>query len=197
MDPARRRATYEDLLALPEDARAEIVNGEIVLLPSPLPEHGRAQGALWRFIGGPYDQDDGLGGPGGWWILLEVDVRLAAHETVRPDLAGWPRERLPAPWGQRPIELAPDWVCEVISPGNAGHDRVTKRDSYARHGVGHYWIVDPLERTLEGMRLVEGGWPLVGSFQPGDIARIPPFEDVELDVGRLFPPGAPEGSGAG
>lgn len=47
------------------------------------------------------------------------------------------------------------------------------------------------------MRLVDGGWLLVGSFQLGDVARIPPFEEVELDVGRLFPPGAPEGSGAG
>jgi len=72
-------------LALPEDVRAEIVGGVLVALPSPLPRHARAQRALGSFVGGPFDDDDGRGGPGGWWVLLEVDVRpgSARHRAPR------------------------------------------------------------------------------------------------------------------
>lgn len=187
MDPARRIATYEDLLALPEGVRAEILGGEIVTEPAPLPEHSRLQGALRRFVGGPFDDDDGHGGPGGWWILLEVDVRLG-QDVVRPDLAGWRRERLPSPWKQRPIEVAPDWICEVVSPSNAARDRLVKRRIYSLHGVRHFWIADPAERVLEALSLVDGRWLEVGTYGDGDQARIEPFAEIELDVSRLFPP---------
>src|SRR5690606_26082265 len=131
--PANRPAVYADLLALPDGERGEVLAGEIVVSPAALPRHARAQGALGRFIGGPYDYDGG--GPGGWWILPEVDVRFAEHDILRPDLAGWRRERLLDPWGTRPIDTIPDWVCEVVSPSNAAVDRVVKRRLYARHGV--------------------------------------------------------------
>lgn len=185
---AKKPATYEDLLAYPEDVRAEIVAGEIRVLPSPRPRHSRAQRTLGRYVGGPYDDDDGRGGPGGWWILLEVDVRLSEHDIVRPDVSGWRRERLPEPWDVRPIDVAPDWVSEVLSPSNAKHDRLVKRRLYAKHGVPYYWLVDPGARTLEALPLVDGSWHEIGVYGDGDVVRIEPFADIELDVGRLFPP---------
>ena len=188
MDPAAKPATYSDLLALDDDVRAEILGGEIVVAPSPLPRHSRAQGALRRFIGGAFDDDHGHGGPGGWWILLEVDVELSAHDVVRPDLCGWRRERLPEPWDARPIQVVPDWICEVTSPSNAYVDRVRKRELYARSGVPDYWILDPEERVLEALRLRDGIWIGVGSYDDQSVARIPPFEAFELEVGRLFTP---------
>jgi Uma2 family endonuclease len=196
MDPAAKLATYEDLLSLSEDVRAEILDGILVYPPAPLPRHSRAQRGLARFIGGPFDDDDGRGGPGGWWILLEVDIRLAEHDIVRPDIAGWRRERLPAPWDTRPIEVVPDWICEVLSPTNAATDRVKKRRLYAARGVAFYWIVDPENRTLEAFRLVDKTWVEVGAFDDTAIARIAPFEAIELEVARLFPPAAPLASGA-
>jgi Uma2 family endonuclease len=189
MKAAAAKATYETLLGLPEDVRAEVVGGQVVVAPSPLPEHGRAQRAIGRFIGGPFDDDDDRGGHGGWWILPEVDVRLGSHDIVRPDVSGWRRERLPSPWGQRPLEVVPDWVCEIVSPSNAAHDRVTKRRLYAKHGIPHYWLVDPVARTLEALRLDGGAWLELGVFGDRDLAHIEPFAAVELDVGRLFPPG--------
>jgi Uma2 family endonuclease len=159
-----------------------------VTAPAPLPRHSKAQRALARFIGGPYDDDDDRGGPGGWWILLEVDVRLSPHDIVRPDLAGWKRERLPSPWDQRPIDVRPDWICEILSPSNAVLDRVTKRKLYADKGVPFYWIVDPHVRTLEAARLDRGRWVEVGSYDDTAVARIEPFDAIELEVGRLFPP---------
>lgn len=188
MHPARTLATYEDLLALPEDVRAEVIAGAIVTHPAPLPEHSRAQQRLTRAIGGPFDEDDGRGGPGGWWILQEVDVRFGAHDIVRPDISGWLRERLPSPWGVRPIDVVPDWICEIVSPSNPANDRVKKRRLYAAAGVAYYWIVDPAERTLEALRLVNGVWVDAGSFDEEATAAIAPFESIELEVARLFPP---------
>lgn len=188
MEAARALATYDDLLALGEGEKAEILAGGIVVAPAPLPRHAKAQGALARAIGGPFDEDDGRGGPGGWWILLEVDVRLSPHDIVRPDLAGWRRERLPEPWDQRPIDVVPDWICEILSPSNAAVDRVTKRSLYAAAGVRFDWIVDPAERTLEALALSGATWTDVGAYDDGAIARVPPFDAVELEVSRLFPP---------
>jgi hypothetical protein len=125
-EPAAKLATYADLLRLPEDTRAEILGGSIVTAPAPLPKHSKAQRALGSFVGRPFDDDDGHGGPGGWWIFVKVDVQLTVHDVVRPDLAGWNRERLPDPGERRPIDVAPTWICEVFaSPRDAG--RVSAR----------------------------------------------------------------------
>lgn len=190
MHAAKKLATYEDLLALPENVKAEVIHGALVVPPAPLPRHSSVQGKLRRFIGGAFDDDDGAGGPGGWWIFLEVDIRFAEHVIVKPDLAGWLRERLPEPWDVRPIEIAPDWICEVTSPSNAGVDRVTKRNLYAEAGVGHYWIADPAARTLETYRLEPATrrWVDSGAFDATAIARVAPFESIALDLQRVFPP---------
>jgi Uma2 family endonuclease len=190
MRSARRLLAWEDLLRIPEDVRAEIIAGTLTTPPSPLPRHARAQRALGSFLGRPFDDDDGRGGPGGWWILLEVDVRLSPHDIVRPDLAGWRRERLPSPWDIRPIDVPPDWICEVVSPSNAAQDRVGKRNLYARSGIPYYWLVDPDARTLEALRLDRAarGWVEVGAYDDGALARIAPFDAIELEVRRLFPP---------
>lgn len=187
-DAAPRLATYDDLLRLPEDVRAEVIGGTIVTAPAPLPKHSRAQRSLARFIGGPFDDDDGRGGPGGWWIFVEVDVALGPHDIVRPDLAGWRRERLPLPGDQRPISVVPDWVCEVLSPSTAARDRVHKRNLYAERGIPHYWMVDVDARALEAFQLEHGRWVLIGSYADDARVAIPPFEAIELEVGRLFLP---------
>jgi Uma2 family endonuclease len=188
MDPARRLATYEDLRTLSEEVRAEVLDGAIISLEPPSGVHSFAQGDLYYRIRGPF-QGDG-GGPGGWWILLEADIRFDAHNIVRPDVAGWRRSRASAPWEQRPIEIIPDWIAEVLSESNAAHDRVRKRRLYAAHGVAFYWILDPRSRTLEALMLDPSTkrWTETGVYGDTDIARIPPFDAIELDVGRLFPP---------
>jgi Uma2 family endonuclease len=123
-------------------------------------------------------------------ILSEVDVQLAEHQVVRPDVVGWLREHLPSPWGQRPVLVVPDWVCEIVSPSKPAHDRVRKRRLYASHRVPFYWIIDPAARTLEALRLDAAleEWREVGAYDDESVARIAPFEAVELEVRRLFPP---------
>ncbi len=188
-EPAKRPATYEDLERLPEGVHAEIVDGEIYTFPSGIPRHSLAAGGLTHFLGGPYSYDPH--GPGGWWILGEIDVELSRHDVVRPDLAGWRRARVPAFPEERPIRIVPDWVCEILSPSNARHDLVTKAALYARSGVPFYWIVDPGARVLEAFRLQDPSWLRLGAWGDGDRARVAPFEEVEIEISRLFPPPLP------
>lgn len=109
---------------LPEDERAEILAGVVETLPAPRPRHSNVQRSLGRFVGGPFHDDDGFGGPGGWWIFVEVDVQLSPHGIVRPDLSGWRRDRLPVP-DARPITIAPDWACEIFG----GSSRATSKSN--------------------------------------------------------------------
>jgi Uma2 family endonuclease len=186
--PQRKLATYADLLALPVDTRAEILGGDVILSPPPLPRHSKAQGSARRFLGGPFDDDDGREGPGGWWIFVEVDVMLAPHDVVRPDLAGWRRDRLSQPGLKRPIDVVPDWVCEVLSPSTAARDRITKRRLYAQAGIPFYWLIDPELRAVEALALRDGVWVELGVVDDTATARIAPFDAIELEIGRLFLP---------
>ena len=88
----------------------------------------------------------------------------------------------------RPISIVPDWICEIISPSNAAHDRVFKAQLYAAQHVSNLWLVDPAERILESFKRVDQNWLLIGSYHAKSVARIAPFEEVELEVGLLFPP---------
>lgn len=191
MTAAPKLATYEDLVALPAEVTAELLGGELVVQPSALFEHSEAQFGLGEQLRGPFHR--GRGGPGGWWILGEIDVRFTAHDVVRPDVVGWRRERLVSPQGQRPIEVVPDWICEVLSPTGVQRDRVTKRQLYARHGVPFYWLVDPAAGILEAFVLERGRWVVSGTYDRTAIARVPPFEAIELVVGDLFLPEAEAG----
>jgi Uma2 family endonuclease len=191
--PQRKPATYADLLALPADVRAEVLGGEITVSPGPLPRHSKVQGSARRFLGGPFDDDDGRGGPGGWWIFVEVDVALTPHDIVRPDLVGWRRERLPQPGPVRPIQVVPDWVCEVLSPSTAARDRVIKRRLYAQAGIPHYWLIDPELRALEALALRDDVWVELGVYDETSTARIAPFDAIELEIGRLFLPKEADG----
>jgi Uma2 family endonuclease len=182
----RRLAGWEDLLALPEGGKGEVLAGELQVSPRPRPAHGRTQVILSARIGPPFDL--GEGGPGGWWILIEPDVEFGPHDIVNPDLVGWRRERVPEFPTEQPVAIVPDWVCEVISPRTARRDRTVKADLYLRAGVPHFWLVDVELRTVEALEAQAGRWLRLGAWADGDRARIPPFDALEIDVGSLFPP---------
>jgi len=178
-----KRATYEDVLNAPEHKVAEILDGELFLSPRPAPRHAVAHSRLLGALGRPFD--DGVGGPGGWWILTEPELHFG-EQVVVPDLAGWRRERLPAMPEEAFFSLAPDWVCEVLSPSTGRIDRGRKLRIYAEAGVAHAWLVNPLERTLEVLRLREGAWTIVAVCSDSDAVRIEPFEAIDLELGRLW-----------
>jgi len=182
-DAAKRRATYDDLLTVPDHLVAEILDGELVTSPRPASTHARAASDLGSELFLSFDK--GRGGPGGWVILFEPELHLGGHVLV-PDLAGWRRERMPEMPEVPAFELAPDWVCEVLSPTTMARDRVRKLPIYAEQKVRHVWLVDPDARTLEVFRLDGEGWRLVGLWEGDARVRAEPFDAVELELGGLW-----------
>ncbi len=185
-EPMKRPAGWLDVLAAPEGLKAEVLDGALMMSPRPKPQHGRTQGLLFTHLCEPFDL--GVGGPGGWWLVIEPDVLFDPHNIVSPDLCGWRRERMPELPDESPVGLTPDWICEVISPSSSRRDRLAKADLYLRGGVPHYWILDPADRLLEAFAADKGKWLRLGAWSDGDLAAIPPFEAVTLEVGSLFVP---------
>lgn len=181
--PAKRRATYADLLAVPHHLVAEILDGTLVTNPRPASSHAMASSVLGIELGGPFMR--GKGGPGGWVLLDEPELHLHGDVLV-PDLAGWRRERMPELPDAAAFELAPDWICEVLSPSTAPVDRAEKLPIYARERVAHAWLVDPIGQTLEAFRLEEGRWVLLGTWRGDAKVRVEPFTEIELELSGLW-----------
>jgi Uma2 family endonuclease len=185
--PAARRFTVADLLAIPEERRRhEIIDGSLVEKEAATGRHGGAQVRLSRVLG-PYDRRRRMDGrsPGGWWFATEAEVQLAPDDVYRPDVAGWRRERLPELPSTVPILVRPDWVCEILS-SNKRNDLVKKKRGYHRSGVPHYWIVDPAEETLSVNRWTADGYLEVLAADRTDSVRAEPFSEIELRVAVLF-----------
>jgi Uma2 family endonuclease len=186
--PQNRVATYEDVLAAPENKVAEIVDGELHLSPRPAGPHTASASALGEELAGPFKR--GRGGPGGWLIVFEPEIHLG-RDILVPDLAGWRRERLPVLPNAPFVELAPDWLCEVLSPSTEKLDRAGKLPIYARAEVSHVWLVNPLLRTLEVLRRQDRSWLTVAVRRDEDKVRAEPFEAFELDLAILWADFAP------
>jgi Uma2 family endonuclease len=186
MAPVPKKATYEDLMAVPDNLVAEIVDGELFTSPRPALPHAHANMALSTDVFARFSRPPGSDdAPGGWWILAEPELHLA-QDVLVPDAAGWRRERLPRIPDVVGITLAPDWVCEVASPSTSRIDRNRKMPIYAREGVRNLWIVHPLLRTLEVYRLEGGRWIVASNHGGSDRVRAEPFDAVELDLAHWW-----------
>jgi hypothetical protein len=181
--PVRGPARYEELIALPENQVGEIVGGVLYASPRPAVPHAVAGSSLGGTLIPPFHFGDG--GPGGWWILDEPELHFG-EDVLVPDLAGWRRERMPGPPASAFIELPPDWLSEVLSPSTARLDRTKKLPVYARAGVSHVWLIDPLAKTLEVLRLESGRWMVEGLFGGNDVVRAAPFEVAAVKLSRLW-----------
>jgi Uma2 family endonuclease len=181
--PQLKPASYQDLFALPPNMVGQILHGELHAHPRPAPRHALSSSSLGDELISPFHK--GRGGPGGWWILFEPELHLDGDILV-PDLAGWRRERMPALPETAWFELAPDWVCEVLSPSTARLDRMEKMPLYLSAGVQHLWLVDPGLRTLEAYENHDRRWTLIASHVDQDQIRVPPFDAVTLDLGGLW-----------
>ena len=181
--PLDRPATYEDLEKVPDVMVAEIVDGELHASPRPAPRHAVAGSSLGALIALPYHH--GRGGPGGWWILDEPELHVG-RDVLVPDVAGWRRSRMPAVPEAAYFAVTPDWVCEVLSPSTASLDRVKKLAIYAREQVAFAWLVDPLGRTLEVLRLEAGRWVLLSAHAGSEVVRAEPFGEIDLELASLW-----------
>jgi Uma2 family endonuclease len=181
--PFDRPAAYEDLVSLPDHLVAEIADGELHANPRPAARHAIAYARLGGVLVPAFDE--GRGGPGGWCILLEPELHLGPNVLV-PDLVGWRRTRMPVVPDAAYFELPPDWVCEILSPSTASFDRVKKLAIYAGERVPHVWLLDPLARTLEVLRLENSRWTILATHAGAEVVRAEPFESVELELAILW-----------
>jgi Uma2 family endonuclease len=177
----RERATYEDLLRAPDDKIAELIDGELFLSPRPRIRHADLSSDLTAVLRGRF----GRGG-GGWHILFEPEIHLGEDSFV-PDLAGWRRERVPELGDVAVIEIAPDWVCEILSPSTARLDNRTKLPKYAYCGVPHAWVIDPVLRNVEVRRLEQGRWSVIAVHAADEPFRAEPFEELEIVLDVEWP----------
>jgi Uma2 family endonuclease len=177
--------TYADIEALPDNVVGEIVRGVLHVQPRPAPKHALASSNIGVAVGGPFGL--GRGGPGGWIILDEPELRLERSDhPIVPDLAGWRRARMPELPDAAYFSLPPDWICEVISPGTEVLDRGDKMDVYAEAKVGHAWLVDPIAKMLEVYRLDGATWRRMRVWHDDAVVRAEPFDAVELELALLW-----------
>ena len=179
--PLKKDATYADLCDVPEHFVAEIFDGELYASPRPALPHAHAASVLGTKLGEPFHRS----GPGGWVILHEPELHFG-NDVLVPDLVGWRRERLPTVPAAAYMTLAPDWVCEVLSPSTEPLDRGAKLRIYARESVSYAWLVDPLRQSLEVLSLDSGRWKRLASHEGVARVRVPPFDAIELDLGALW-----------
>lgn len=178
-----RPATYADIEALPPNIVGEIVHGVLYANPRPASPHAVAASAVGEELGPPFKR--GKGGPGGWVILDEPELHLG-EDVLVPDLGGWRRERMPTIPDVPAFVLAPDWVCEVLSPSTSRLDRGTKLPVYARERVSHVWFIDPLERYLEVLRLDGDTYRIIATHIADAKVHAEPFDAIELDLAVLW-----------
>jgi len=181
--PAKRKATYQDVLDAPEHVVAEIIDGDLYLSPRPAGPYTVAASALGYLLGPPFQF--GSGGPGGWIILVEPELHLG-DDIVVPDLAAWRSERLPQVGDIAYFTIPPDWICEVLSPSTEGIDRAEKLRIYAAAGVAYAWLVNARQQTIEVMRVERGNWLTTAVHRGDKQVRAEPFDAAELDLARLW-----------
>lgn len=169
----------------PDNMVAEVLDGELSLIPRPRPGITKVYARMIAALGGMHDPNDDE--PGGWIVLMEPELHLGNRpHIVDPDLAGWRRERLPEEPAEAAIRLAPDWVCEILADSTEAMDRGPKRRIYRNAEVRYLWLCDPRIQTLEVYRLESGRWSELDTFEGNVKVRAEPFEAIELDLERIW-----------
>ena len=176
------RLTYRDYFDLPEsDDRYELIDGELCMAPTPIPEHQIFLFYLTKVIEEFVTKHE-LGRV----IISPQDVILSEDTVLQPDMMFVSNDRMHIiKWGQY-VQGAPDLVVEVLSPSTSRHDRTLKRERYARFGVREYWIADITARTIEVNVLGDEKFAVAGLFGEGEPFESPLLPGLKIDISDVF-----------
>lgn len=179
VEQTRIQMTAAEFRQLPESMEhIELIDGEIVVSPTPRHRHQNIIGNLHLMLAGLI--------PSGKIVLSPMDVYLSDTDVVQPDVF-W----VSGPGSKCQLGAddywhgAPDLVIEVLSPGTALRDKTVKFDLYEKHGVREYWLVDPDALYIEVWRLHENKYMRVGVFGPEDRFESAVLE-LEVDTTKIF-----------
>ena len=182
MEVQRRRVSYDDLAQMPEDGRRyELYDGEVFVVPSPLPRHQIVGQRLWWRLDEYARRTSGLA------IMSPIDIVFSQHDVVQPDIVFLTTESLRDVSLDAPISRSPDLAVEVLSPSTAANDRGRKMRMFQRYGVPEYWIVDPVNETIELCKLAESVYELVGVFSGSAVMRSSVLPDLVFEPASVFP----------
>lgn len=178
-------ALYDEIRRLRAGLTGEILEqGVVRVMSRPGRGHRRAHKLLLASL---RDFDAGDRGAG-WWIELEVELRLPGDRLAVPDLAGWRVQRVPELPDENPLTTLPDWCCEILSPSTARDDRRLKLPLYASSGVAHVWLVDPEARLVEVFETRAGKPTLIATAADDETVALHPFQSVPIELTRLWIP---------
>jgi Uma2 family endonuclease len=181
--------TTKQFLELGEDPvgiRLELVDGEVAVSPSPNPFHSYTDRRLTIILGN-HILANNLGR-----IYGDVETIFGHYDVRRPDLIYFAKDRLHL-IGKQSMEGPPDLCVEILSPSSLRIDREDKFKQYAKGKVANYWIINPMDRTMEGYRLVSKTYRATGSGKDDDIISLPPFADLRIRLGDLWQPDLSDG----
>ncbi len=176
--------TVTDYMSMPDGKRYQLLDGELIVAPSPTSKHQSISGQLYLTMRQFVTQSQ-LGRV--WYAPL--DVILSDHDVVQPDLffVSKVRENIVT---EANVQGAPDLVVEILSPATAQHDREYKITLYSRHGVREYWLVDPDEDTVEVWTESDSesgtGLVLTATYRRGDTLESPLLEALNIPLEAIF-----------
>ena len=174
--------TYEDYKSLPESEtkRYELIEGELIKVPSPNEYHQRISGKL-EFILRAFIENKNLGKV----YDAPFDVAFSEEDVVHPDILFVSKENYRI-ITEEEIRGAPDLIIEILSPATAERDRTYKRTLYARYGVREYWIVDPEKKTIEVLSIGKTGFETFGIYRKTDTLKSPIFPGLTIKLSEVF-----------
>lgn len=178
--PEKKRYTYEDYLRTPDDERYELIEGELIMTPSPVPSHQRISRELGfellKFV-----KENNLGEV----FYAPCDVVLDNENVVQPDILFITKDRLNI-IGDKNIKAAPDLVVEIISENSAYRDLIQKKRLYATFGVKEFWLVIPKEELIEVYTLGEREFELFKRYRKDDGLESPLLKGLKIELKRVF-----------
>ena len=174
------KLAYEDYASLPDDERYELIDGELIPMPSPKEIHQAICGAIFMSVG-VFVNAMTLGRT----YFAPFDVILSDFNVVQPDLIFVSNARSHIITEDN-IRGAPDLVVEILSPSTADYDRTTKRELYERYGVPEYWLVDPYAKTITILRLGADGYNAYAVYGEGDALTSPTLAGFSMNLSELF-----------
>ena len=176
----KKKYTYKDYLCTPDDERYELIEGELIMTPSPVPYHQWVSKNIIYELE-KYTREKGRGRI----FYAPCDVHLDNENVIQPDILFIARNRLGIV-GEINIEAAPDLVVEVLSKSTAYHDLVKKKKLYTRFGVKEYWIVDPIEKTVEIYTQENNNLVLTKSLSSDDLLESSLFPGLKIKLADVF-----------
>lgn len=176
----RGNLTYADYLQIDDGRQYELIEGELILTPSPGFLHQHTAASVGWLLRAYVDKHNM-----GLVLFAPFDVVLADNLVLQPDILYLSRERFGL-LTENCLKGAPDLVVEVLSPASGRRDRLEKSRLYLKHGVKEYWVVDPSAQTVEIFSAGEKGWLLAGVYGPEDTLNSPLFPGFAAHGEEIF-----------